>query len=296
MVARIATAVTAIGVFLCFALTASSQTGVRPRTCGVRDVGEAEAAQIDEFLRVNGLQSGVAPLKTASHNIPVYFHVITQGTGSANGAITTAQLDAQIKVLNDSYSGKTGGAGTNTSFTFYRAGSDTTKNADWFNNTSPGSSQETAMKTKLRKGGSNALNFYTANLAGGLLGWATFPWDYQSAPKMDGVVILFSSLPSGSATNYNLGDTATHEIGHWLGLYHTFQGGCASSTTKGGDLVSDTPAEKSAAFGCPTGRNTCSSAGVDPIHNFLDYTYDSCMYEFTAGQSTRMGSSWTAYR
>jgi hypothetical protein len=296
MATRIAKAVAALGAFLCLATTILPQTGGRPRTCGVRNVSQIEAAQIDEFLMRQGQQSGVSALLTTSRNIPVYFHVITQGTGAANGALTTAQLDAQIKVLNDSYSGRTGGVQTRTTFTFSRAGSDTTKNADWFTNASPGSPQETAMKTKLHKGGSNALNFYTANLAGGLLGWATFPWDYKSAPLMDGVVILFSSLPSGSATNYNLGDTGTHEIGHWLGLYHTFQGGCASSTTKGGDLVADTPAEKSAAFGCPTGRNTCSSAGVDPIHNFMDYTYDSCMYEFTAGQATRMGNSWTAYR
>jgi Pregnancy-associated plasma protein-A len=266
--------------------------GGKPRSCGVRVVGEGEAAEIEtQLARVQALAS---PALTTSRNIPVYFHVITQGSGAANGVLTTAQLDAQIKVLNDSYGGKTGGAAS--AFTFYRAGVDTTLNADWFNNTSPGSTEESAMKSKLRKGGSNALNFYTANLAGGLLGWATFPWDYKSSPAMDGVVILYSSLPGGSAANYNLGDTGTHEIGHWLGLYHTFQGGCARSATSGGDMVADTPAEKSAAFGCPTGRDTCSSAGVDPIHNFMDYTYDSCMYLFTAGQATRMANAWTSYR
>jgi hypothetical protein len=77
-----------------------------------------------------------------------------------------------------------------------------------------------------------------------------------------------------------------------MGLYHTFQGACGSV----GDSVNDTPRERSAAFGCPIGRNTCFQAGIDPVTNFMDYTDDSCMNSFTSGQDARMDSQYTLYR
>lgn len=247
-----------------------------------------ERAKIDEnltaFLRMKTARGGDTHRAIASVSIPVWFHVINKGTGIANGDIPQSQIDDQMAVLNAAYA--------NTPFTFTLAGVDRTTNATWYT-MSPGSTAEKNAKSALRKGGAETLNLYSANPGGGLLGWATFPSNYQSQPKQDGVVVLYSSVPGGNAAPYNEGDTGTHEVGHWLGLYHTFQGGCKNP----GDSVSDTAAERSAAYGCPVGRDSCTGkAGLDPITNFMDYTDDSCMNTFSAGQSTRMDQMHAQYR
>lgn len=248
---------------------------------------ESELAELAEKQVRREGAAAFAPVAPASIAIPVVVHVIQENSTRAGGNIPDSMIHAQIDVLNESFAGATGGAPTAFGFTLQSINRVT--NPSWYP-INYGSSTERSMKRSLRTGGAETLNLYLGDLSSGLLGWATFP--QRSINKLDGVVVLNESLPGGTATNYNLGDTGTHEVGHWLNLYHTFQGGCSGS----GDGVSDTPAEASPAYQCPTGRDTCSSAGVDPIHNFMDYTYDSCMYEFTPGQASRMLTAWNAYR
>ncbi|MDX2064107.1 MAG: zinc metalloprotease [Fimbriimonadaceae bacterium] len=252
--------------------------------CGTKDLNEIEQAQVEAKLATIGR------VKFAPVNIPVYWHTIRSSTGA--GGVTTTQINNQIAVLNQAFGGQTGGVNTN--FTFTLVSVDSTDNSTWYT-AGPGTSAEAQMKSALRQGGKNALNIYSSNPGGGLLGWATFPSSFTSNPSGDGVVLLQSTLPGGSAAPYNLGDTGTHEVGHWLGLYHTFQGGCS----KNNDYVSDTPAERSAAYGCPNNRDSCTGSrypGVDPITNFMDYTDDSCMFRFSSGQASRMSAQYTAYR
>ena len=236
----------------------------------------------------NSAKGKAGPGFTAS--VPVWFHVVTDG---ATGALTDAQVAAQIRVLNTTFSGGEGGA--DTGFTFVLAGITRTNDAGWFNGKLGGTTEQ-SMKTALHRGGPETLNIYST-AGGGYLGWAYLP-DVTTKPgqtDLDGVVINWESFKGVSKTyadRYDQGETTTHEVGHWLNLEHTFFGGCNDK----GDFVADTPAEKTAASGCPIGRDTCTKPGEDPIHNYMDYSYDSCYTEFTPGQATRMGQMWMAYR
>ncbi len=233
------------------------------------------------------------PLMAAgSVTVPTVFHVVSKETLSdAAETRMTTMIDAQMKVLNDSFSGATAGLAADTPFRFDLTETTWTVNPVW-NTVTPGK-VERDMKQALHRGDSRTLNVYVADIGGGLLGWAYFPKGYNNGRDfIDGVVMLDESMPGGTAGKYSLGDTLTHEVGHWLMLEHTFAHGCSAS----GDYVADTPREAVPQFNCPTGADTCTAPGLDPIHNFMDYTQDSCMDMFTRGQAERMSDAWLAFR
>jgi len=225
--------------------------------------------------------------KNFKTTIPVYFHVFTDG---ATGNLTDQQLRQQISVLNAGFGGFEGGVYTG--FSFKLEGAERIDNANWFYNLAPGSPVEREAKAATHQGDARTLNIWTTN-GPGYLGFATFPSWYKRSPELDGIVLDYNSFIGGAyGTAFSLAKTGTHETGHWLGLLHTFQGGCNDK----GDYVSDTPDERYPAAGCPEGLDTCPTPGNDPIHNYMDYTYDSCYNQFTSGQADRMQDFYSYFR
>jgi hypothetical protein len=231
-------------------------------------------------------------MPNGSVHITTVFHVITEAPPTpARQDRLNDMITAQVKVLNDSFSGLTASDAANSPFRFDLDHVTWTVNPAWAH-VAPGKA-ERDMKHALHEGDSTTLNVYAADIGGGLLGWAYFPKDYNNGRDfIDGVVILDESMPGGTAGKYSLGDTLTHEVGHWMMLEHTFAGGCSAS----GDGVADTPREAFPQFDCPTGADTCAAPGLDPIRNFMDYTQDSCMDMFTRGQVERMNDAWIQFR
>lgn len=260
------------------------------RMCATPELSPAQVETVERDFRSRlvGIDKGPPMPRIITVNV----HVIRGANGEGN--VTDAQIDNQIRTLNLEYS--------SWDLAFVRGTTDRTNNATWYTMGPPDingnpSAADRACKTYFSGIANNnpnhVLNLYTANPPAPSLGWARFPWQLASDPSVDGVVVKFSTLPGGSQANFNLGHTATHEIGHWLGLFHTFQNGCSSP----GDSVDDTPYQGSSTQGCPSSRDSCPALpGTDPIHNFMDYSWDSCMWDFTSGQTTRMLNMLATYR
>ena len=252
--------------------------------------GEREAATraiVADSQIPAGQEPATSPTFTAT--IPVYFHVLAKSTKARDGWVSDDQIRAQIAVLNRAFAGGYGGAASG--FRFELKAITRTINARWHEMATL--SDELEAKRALRQGDAAALNIYTTNV---MLGFAYYPkivaGGYGGYQDLDGVAIHFGSMPGGHIKNFNLGHTATHEVGHFLGLPHTFEQGCEGH----GDHVDDTPAMSVPTSGCPRGKDTCPEPGLDPIHNYMDYSYDSCYTQFTTGQATRMQEQYLHWR
>jgi hypothetical protein len=232
--------------------------------------------------------------------IPVVVHVIYR-TSTEN--ISDAQIKSQIDVLNEDFNmGNLDSvkvpihfanlnSNINIRFTLAKTIRVPSKKASWSTNDD--------MKFASR-GGSNAfepinyLNLWVVNkmtyYGQTILGYAQFPGGPR---ETDGVVIAhnyFGRVGKVSAP-YNLGRTATHEVGHWLDLFHIW-----GDATCGNDQVGDTPTHNASNGGCPadTHRSTCTGTPLEMWMNYMDYTYDQCMYMFTHGQRDRMRATFAA--
>ncbi|KAJ3100832.1 hypothetical protein HDU97_001886 [Phlyctochytrium planicorne] len=242
------------------------------KNCGTRPFDNSSDSEPNTFIsdQVALLQAnregflgkpGLAG-STLFAKVNVFWHIVyAGGTQRWNGNLTMDDINSQMDVLNRDYDGRV-------QFNF--AGVDFTIAPVWFHY----EDNHNDMKSKLRQGGPSDLNIYTVNFSfSGILGYATFPWDLTNDTlPIDGVVMKHNTVPTFPDPPYNLGKTLTHEVGHWLGLYHTFQGGCVGD----GDFVDDTPAVAKPNGGCPsTPVDSCpDQPGNDLLNDFMDYTDD----------------------
>jgi len=279
-----------------------STNAIAHRGCASQEVLEAQlAADPTLAIRMNQIEAftqkvSSSKLVNGKIVIPVVVNVLYR-TAAEN--ISAAQIQSQIDVLNKDFTATNSdfgnvpalfaGVAANVDITFELVNivrKSTTKTS-W--------GTRDAMK-KSKQGGINptspttTLNLWACTIGGGILGYAQFPGGSSST---DGVVIdsKYFGLSSAASYPYNLGRTASHEVGHWMNLRHIW-----GDANCGSDLVSDTPTHDSANYGVPTypHYSTCTGTPVEMTMNYMDYTDDRGMYMFTNGQKARMAAIFAA--
>ncbi|MBG9376893.1 zinc metalloprotease [Panacibacter sp. DH6] len=280
-----------------------SYFGIKPdtllgllRRCGTLDRAPSDAERLPSAGNARTVS-----LDYYRVEVPVAFHIIANRKGIGLQGNMLVRINDQIKAMNMVYS--------KFNITFKLNSIDTTTNDVWFNNASVnGNLQALVEMTKaLSNNPTNIMNVYTLSLKN--LGEATFPWDVSKGTPMDYVLINYNTLSGGPETffngMYNEGKTLIHEVGHFLGLLHTFEGGnpniaCDSDLNNGcntGDQVDDTPPQKICYFyGCNVNENSCPAPGNDPVKNFMGYNPDACMSELTSGQGDRLKQGIIKFR
>ncbi|WP_055442187.1 zinc metalloprotease [Lacinutrix himadriensis] len=221
-------------------------------------------------------------------SIPVNVHVVYS---NSQENISDNQINAQMNVLNDDFRASNNDINQVPSeFSGLVADSEinfTLANTFRHSNATAAWSTNDAVKAAYPPvSPSTHLNIWVCNISGGILGYAQFPGGPSAT---DGVVVLYSSLPGGSAAPYNEGRTLTHEVGHYLNLRHIWGDGRCNRD----DFVTDTPSSDGANYGCPS-YPTVNCRTTDMTMNYMDYVDDSCMYMFSDGQKSRMRTIFEA--
>ncbi|KAK0704470.1 metalloprotease 1 precursor [Lasiosphaeris hirsuta] len=273
------------------ALAHTVGSGAEPDDLGARDWCGTVAKPdwlLADSVRVAEHAEKRQTARQSSITVSTYFHVVANSTRIQDGYLSDEMLTDQLQVLNEDFA--------SSYISFQLLDVSRTVNRTWA--TSIDTRDHLEMQKALRRGTYSALNIYFRTYVGdpddgqALLGLCTLPDTFPTGSNnfyRDGCMVLHSTVPGGSRP----GKTTTHEVGHWFGLLHTFEGGC----TGVGDGVADTPAEASPSRSCNLTRDTCpNQSGYDPVENFMDYSPSPCRKEFTPGQSARMWGWWSFFR
>ena len=226
--------------------------------------------------------------KSFRATIPVYFHVVHAG---GVGNISKKVIAEQMRVLNAAFAGFYGAAASGLLLRARRSYEDRQRGMVFRRADHLGRARDETGPSSRRLERAEPVFHDRRRLP--RLG--VFPGAPGGQQYLDGIVVDWESMPGASSTyggRFDLGHTATHEAGHWINLHHVFNGAC----NNWGDYVDDTPPQRFATNGCRIGQDSCSEPGLDSIHNYMDYSYDPCYNQFTAGQVDRMQDAWLFFR